>query len=473
MGARAHLFTFALLSGSLAGCGTVVPNIGEAWDEVKDIPDTIDKDGHLVMPRSATTQIEFEIKKQIYCELKAAVQTVEWYQKNTLNSYPLLPHDWGASVSLSLQVDEFTSLNPGVALNVPMANAVSTFGVVTKETPTPPMISTPQSFSLGFGANLSATATRIDKFDPYYSIKYLLAPDKGSNLAGPLCHYDDPTSDPITRDGHSPAKSSPLIPQDSPILQNTALHDHSPDWSTEPHIVSQLGLVNWLVGAVYTNQSIPSVTGPSQLLDLSDKLERERVALKKRKYADNKRKYSDDQITEIITSGASDDDVIELESREGRDRKYTPDEIAKYLLLGVAPSVLLQYKDAGYEHAEIDEMITHSKRKAAVPGGGGASSPSAGAAGPSGGGGGTVPDTLTIEIKFIIVSNGNVTPTWKLLRVSANTGSAPLFSLGRTRTHDVIITIGPDNLATANTHLASQIGNAVSNGNQAAPSSTQ
>ncbi len=36
-------------------------------------------------------------------------------------------------------------------------------------------------------------------------------------------------------------------------------------------------------------------------------------------------------------------------------------------------------------------------------------------------GSGLKPDTVSYEIKFIIVSSGNVTPTWKLLRVSANT----------------------------------------------------
>ena len=71
-----------------------------------------------------------------------------------------------------------------------------------------------------------------------------------------------------------------------------------------------------------------------------------------------------------------------------------------------------------------------------------------------------------LEIKFIIVSNGNISPTWKLVRVTANNGSAPLFATGRTRTHDLIITIGPSNQKTLNTHLASQIGQAVSSGNQ-------
>ena len=139
-----------LLISSLTGCGTVVPDIAERWDRVKDNNDVVDSGGNIVIPGSATAQIEFEIKKQIYCELKAAVQTVDYWYKATRNTVPLLPYDWGASVSLSLQVDESTSLNPGVALNVPMASAVSTFGVVQgvgKTAITPPM-SRPLSHSI-------------------------------------------------------------------------------------------------------------------------------------------------------------------------------------------------------------------------------------------------------------------------------------------------------------------------------------
>ncbi len=86
---------------------------------------------------------------------------------------------------------------------------------------------------------------------------------------------------------------------------------------------------------------------------------------------------------------------------------------------------------------------------------------------PQAGGSSPKPDTVSLEIKFIIVSNGNVTPTWKLVRVSANTGSTPLVNVGRTRTHDLIITIGPPTQTTANTHLALQIGQSIGAANQA------
>jgi hypothetical protein len=49
---------------------------------------------------------------------------------------------------------------------------------------------------------------------------------------------------------------------------------------------------------------------------------------------------------------------------------------------------------------------------------------------------------LSHEIKFEIVSGGNLTPTWKLVRVSANQ-TAPFFNTTRDRTQDLIITMGP------------------------------
>jgi hypothetical protein len=95
-------------------------------------------------------------------------------------------------------------------------------------------------------------------------------------------------------------------------------------------------------------------------------------------------------------------------------------------------------------------------------------SPPAGGGGNSDSGGGSKQDVLSYEIKFIIITSGNVTPTWKLVRVSANTGNASFASLNRTRTHDLLITFGPSNgnsqpgpLA-SNSHLSSEIAGSLS-----------
>jgi hypothetical protein len=80
-------------------------------------------------------------------------------------------------------------------------------------------------------------------------------------------------------------------------------------------------------------------------------------------------------------------------------------------------------------------------------------------------------DYLSYHIKFIIISNGNITPTWKLVRLSTGNGSLPLASASRTRTHDLLITFGPAfkangaNLAFSS-HAAQEFGIAVSNGNR-------
>jgi hypothetical protein len=52
-------------------------------------------------------------------------------------------------------------------------------------------------------------------------------------------------------------------------------------------------------------------------------------------------------------------------------------------------------------------------------------------------------DVYSYEVKFIVVTNGNINPTWKLVNLSAGTGNLPLVNAGRTRTHDLILTFGP------------------------------
>jgi hypothetical protein len=63
-----------------------------------------------------------------------------------------------------------------------------------------------------------------------------------------------------------------------------------------------------------------------------------------------------------------------------------------------------------------------------------------------------------------VVTSGNISPMWKLVRATINQGG-PLFSASRDRKHDLIITFGPNNPDTkslaataAGTFLASQIG---------------
>lgn len=62
-----------------------------------------------------------------------------------------------------------------------------------------------------------------------------------------------------------------------------------------------------------------------------------------------------------------------------------------------------------------------------------------------------VADSNTYDIKFIVVSSANATPTWNLVRLSAN-ANAPFFDANRTRTHELIVTIGPNEIKTEKKH---------------------
>jgi hypothetical protein len=323
-------FSLILAWISLGGCGLTTPNISELWDtDYPGDPST----NPPTPPVSASAQIEFEIKKKIYCELKEAVFEANHFpvtESETLNGprtiqyRSLFPPHWIAQIVIMLQIDESVALNPGLSLNEVLPNAVKAFGVANT-------VTTPQSFTLGFGGTLSSTATRIDKFNPQYSIAFLSKPKTKDSVC-------DPANDPFVRIGWNTPSSSPFI------------------------IESHLGIKDWLLGALVVNDLLPSDVPPSK----------------------------------------------------------------------------------------------SPKPKSAPSGDGGSS-----------GGGATKADTISYEIKFVIVSSGNVTPTWKLVRVSANTGSSPLFGLNRTRTHDLIITIGPNTTATDNSNLASQISSGVSSQNRA------
>jgi hypothetical protein len=69
---------------------------------------------------------------------------------------------------------------------------------------------------------------------------------------------------------------------------------------------------------------------------------------------------------------------------------------------------------------------------------------------------------LSDEVKFEIVSTGNVNPTWKLALVSAN-ASSTFYTGSRDRTQDLIITLGAApgghlNQAGMNSALTSEFG---------------
>jgi hypothetical protein len=219
-----------ILSGLLGGCGLTVPNIAEVWD--RDIPESPPPEAsHKI---SATAQIEFEIVNKIHCDLQKAVHKALQYPVSAgatptgkfTRLYPgLFPPNWAAQVALSLQVDEASGINPGVALNQVLPNSVHVFGLGTAGT-----VTSGQSFSLGFGGTASSTSTRTDKFNPYWSV---------ADLSKPFERFSScyPENDTFRRLNVTPATSSPII-------------------------VSELGIEDWLIGSMFVNDLIPSTPQP-------------------------------------------------------------------------------------------------------------------------------------------------------------------------------------------------------------------
>ena len=355
-------------SSGLIGCGLTVPQVSEFWD--RDYPPT--KDSPTL---TATAQIEYEIKQKVYCELRYAVREAEAVLVFDQSGHRrlLIPRPWGIQLQLSLEVDESISLNPNVSFTQLLPNVMKIFGVfpansVNKATLN--SVTVAQTFSLGFGGTLSSQALRTDKFNTYYSVEDLIGPRPT------VCQSDgkpDLEKDPLYHRQWPPAVSSPLL------------------------VESNLGIKDWLFGAMYVDNALAS---------------------------------SSPQPSPASTGGGK--------------------------LAGT-------FK--GNFEGPLKGGVTGTFTSSGGSSSGGGKSSSGGGGSSSGGG---PQDLISQEIKFIIVSSGNVTPTWKLIQVSANTGNTPFFSTGRTRTHDLLMTVGPPTQRTVNDFLAAQIGQAVTSGVRAA-----
>ena len=374
-----RLLALLIVFVSLSGCGVTVPDIKEAWDgDVPgkkyypgidpnsnpfdpDIPgDVILGKKVPVVPVSGAAQIEYEAKKQVYCELRRAVKAADYYgliQKvgeTPSVDEPKIPQNWGVQVTVSMEVDEQTALNPGLALNTPMHNGITHYaGEVIPTNGTNalygesyPFVTTPQIYSFGLGGTLSGTATRIDKYNPYYSIADLLNPNY---IPHRFCK--EPEHDALVKQNITPPVSSPLIYND-------------------------LGITEWFLGTTAVTKLIPSSTAQQ--------------------------------------APAS---AVDRTCNGKRDQKGTATPAYVSCLRS-------ELKGLGYVGIAAEQIIAS---KATSSGDSGTTSK---------------PDIFSLEEKFIIVTSGNVTPSWKLVRVSANT-NASLFAAGRTRTHDLVITVGP------------------------------
>jgi hypothetical protein len=202
---------------SLSGCGYWVPDVQEVWD----------KPGNATLP----IPLEFDIKEAVYCDIRKAVlrvfrPTLEGYTPDEFTAAPLsiVPKktpkvtakpffkDYGIQVALTLTILESSSLSPGAAFNNPMAPGIANF---TNKV----MVSTPQSFSLGLGGTLNSNATRIDKFNLFYTVMNIYNNNKNGNDP----HHCDENPETY-RDGSSLLVKSDLkLPE---WLQNALILEH-------------------------------------------------------------------------------------------------------------------------------------------------------------------------------------------------------------------------------------------------------
>jgi hypothetical protein len=151
-----------LLCLQCCGCGAVVPQVGEVWDNNSGVP--------------ADKTLEMLIKKKVFCELQQAVSDVEAEQglpviyKGKTIYKKWIPETWGVLMTLQITVDESTQANPGATFIDPL-KPVTSFGS-----------SVSRSFKTSIGASASTEANRQDKFTYFYLVKDL----EGSQ---PACDY--------------------------------------------------------------------------------------------------------------------------------------------------------------------------------------------------------------------------------------------------------------------------------------------
>ncbi|CAO4185049.1 hypothetical protein IHEIED_04583 [Methylorubrum populi] len=158
------------------------------------------------------SRLVYRIQKSIYCELRFAISELgslpATRRSKTVDS---IPDDWGVQTTLQLQVDETGQINPS-ATAIPSSH-----------------------FSLPLTAQLSSQATRIDKYYSFYSVKDM----KKSFIKGESCDFNQ---SPLNREGTSRLLSG------------------------------NLGIRNWLEGALDAKNSMPSSQFPNSMATKLDVL---------------------------------------------------------------------------------------------------------------------------------------------------------------------------------------------------------
>jgi hypothetical protein len=99
----------------------------------------------------------------------AGILPLDPHSTNQAAQKPVLPVNlgWGANVTFKIQVQDQSSLNPGVSFTNPFENHIKTF-------PTGGNVVSPQSFSFGLGLTGGATATRVETISYTYIFSDLI-----------------------------------------------------------------------------------------------------------------------------------------------------------------------------------------------------------------------------------------------------------------------------------------------------------
>ncbi|MGO8738290.1 hypothetical protein [Rhodoblastus sp.] len=137
----------------LGGCGTVVPNITEPYQNADDEPLMV-----------------LNIVRSVHCEVKNAIEglLVDDALNTPKGQKPLLSwlYGWGVQINLNLTVEEKTATSPNVSTTTPLHDSIRLFSGGDK-------VVTSQSRSVGIGGTFSADATRVDKLFAFYKISDL------------------------------------------------------------------------------------------------------------------------------------------------------------------------------------------------------------------------------------------------------------------------------------------------------------
>jgi len=155
---RRYLTGLVLIASGLQGCGSYVPDMEPFYE------------GKVEARLKVQTLVE-----HVHCHVRTAVQHVilddidaaAVRAENGLKRKRVLEwlDSWAAQVTLTLTVDEKSSLNPAVALNTVLPNATTSF--VGRAS-----VTTAQSFSLGLAGAFSTQATRKQTISYYLDFRH-------------------------------------------------------------------------------------------------------------------------------------------------------------------------------------------------------------------------------------------------------------------------------------------------------------